>query len=99
MSFAEARIEAYRISKALKGQPITEVDFINTTVGSLDIAIIAENRQIPTEYDVSEDEIERQLAQKGIIGLPKTVAHRTTDFKPVLVEGKPVSEMIIEERR
>lgn len=50
----------------------------------------------------AEEELEQRLLAKGIINrIPSRV--RDADFyanrKPVEVEGKPVSEIIIEERR
>lgn len=50
---------------------------------------------------ISEDEVERILAAKGVISLP-TLSDYTDedeDFEPIEVEGEPLSEQIIRERR
>jgi hypothetical protein len=99
MSFAEARIEAYRISRASKDQVLTEVRFIQMRVGSLDIAIVAENSHTRTRDDESEHEIAKQLAQEGLLRMPSSPSRARTDFHPVKVKGRPLSEIIIEERR
>ena len=51
---------------------------------------------------ISEDELERVLLAKGIISsIPDRAAYtdEDEDFEPIEVEGKPLSETIIEERR
>jgi hypothetical protein len=51
---------------------------------------------------ISEDEVDRILFVKGIIGnIPDPTAYTDEDdnFEPVEVTGKPLSETIIEERR
>lgn len=51
---------------------------------------------------ISEDEVERILAAKGVITLPPEAANYTDadeEFEPVEYTGKPLSEIIIEERR
>ena len=51
---------------------------------------------------MTEDEFERRLLEKGIISkIPSRSANPASyrSRKPVEVEGKPVSEIIIEERR
>jgi hypothetical protein len=48
--------------------------------------------------EVSEDEIERRLAEEGLIRVP-TRSQPAGEFKRIDVGGKPASEMIIEERR
>jgi predicted component of type VI protein secretion system len=55
----------------------------------------------PTE-DELEDAFERELAAEGIISLPQPLdanAEAFYAYKPITVKGKPLSEMIIEERR
>jgi prevent-host-death family protein len=50
---------------------------------------------------LTEDEFERLMIQKGII-LPRETAATTLltdDWEPVPIQGKPVSEIILEERR
>jgi hypothetical protein len=51
---------------------------------------------------ISEDEVDRILFEKGIIGnIPDPTAYtdEDDDFEPIEVTGKPLSETIIEERR
>jgi hypothetical protein len=51
---------------------------------------------------ISEDELDRLLLEKGIIGSIPDAANYTDedeDFDPIEVAGKPLSETIIEERR
>jgi hypothetical protein len=50
---------------------------------------------------MSEEEFEQHLYEKGIIGKPPppiTDFSRYEKYKPVKVEGEPVSETIIKER-
>lgn len=51
---------------------------------------------------MTEDEFEQYLAAKGVISLPDPSMLEDDDdddWEPVEFEGKPLSEMIIEERR
>jgi hypothetical protein len=51
---------------------------------------------------MTEDEFERHLLEKGIISrIPPRIRDASfyANRKPIEVEGKPVSEIIIEERR
>lgn len=51
---------------------------------------------------MTEDEVERHLLEKGIISrIPPRIRDASVyaNRKPVEVEGKPVSEIIVEERR
>jgi hypothetical protein len=55
----------------------------------------------PTEDEI-EDEFERELMAEGVLGEVKPLPDDDPEFyayKPVTVTGKPISEMIIEERR
>jgi hypothetical protein len=99
MSFAKARIEAYLASRASKDQPQTEVPFARTRIGDLEIVIVAKNRRTALEHDVSEEEIEQQLVREGLIRVPPANKRTKREFDPIEVTGKPISEMIIEERR
>jgi hypothetical protein len=47
---------------------------------------------------VSEDEIARKLAEEGLVRLPQLRDKPRADFKPITVQGEPLSEMIIRER-
>lgn len=49
---------------------------------------------------LTEDEIERLLVEKGILlARDETIPPPTDDWQPVLIEGKPLSQGILEERR
>lgn len=59
-------------------------------------------QQTETRQPTSEDEVQRILLEKGIISsIPDLSAYtdEDDDFAPIEVEGKPLSETIIEERR
>jgi len=56
----------------------------------------------PPTTDELEDEFERELMAEGILGEVKPLPDDDPEFhayRPVTVTGKPISEMIIEERR
>lgn len=54
----------------------------------------------PTEKrSMSEEEIAEQLLAKGIIGeIPKNWNEPDEEFEPIVIQGKPLSETIIEDR-
>lgn len=99
MSFAEARIEEYLTSKSCTDQPRTAVPFGETKMGDLEIVIVAKDRLPAEGHNVSEEEIERRLAEESVIRLPPDDQQPLGEFKRIDVGGKPMSEMIIEERR
>jgi len=83
-----------KIIKEVRGLPPDEqrqlVEQLNAIVPAL-----------PSE-DELEDAFERELAAQGIIGEPQPLDANAAEFyayKPITVGGKPLSEMIIEERR
>ncbi len=51
-----------------------------------------------TKPPMTEDEFEEMLEKRGIITRAKN-RNMVSEFRPVEVKGKPVSETIIEERR
>lgn len=58
----------------------------------------------PLKPKMTEEEFARYLAAKGVISLPEALSReeaedRFDDYEPITVEGKPLSEMIIEDRR
>ena len=55
----------------------------------------------PPREPISEDEVERILLAKGIISsIPSRLPdEEEEDYEPIEVEGQPLSETIIEERR
>jgi hypothetical protein len=98
MSFAEAKIKEYRKDATSKDQPLTEVRFAVTRSGNF-VMTISKDRRLAKGHDVSEEEIESQLAEEGLIRLPPASQQSTGEFKRIDVGGKPMSEVIIEERR
>jgi hypothetical protein len=55
-----------------------------------------------TDQPMSEDDVERILFARGIIGQvpdPSAYTDEDEDFEPIEVVGQPLSETIIEERR
>lgn len=65
--------------------------------------IVQLNAIVPaSNEDELEDEFERELIAEGVVGEVKPLLHDDPEFysyQPVKVEGQPVSETIIEERR
>lgn len=98
MSFPAERIEDYLLSRASRDEPLTEVPFARTRIGDMEIVVVSEDRRLE-DTDVSEEEIEQQLAKDGLIRVPSTTHRTRNEFKPIDIAGKPISAMIIEERR
>jgi hypothetical protein len=100
-------------SVALRQLPIYKEDSPNTgDIGSASLNTQANEQQQGREQmnaltepalteDEREDEFEQYLAAKGVITLPdpSTEDDAEDEWEPVTVTGKPLSEMIIEERR
>jgi hypothetical protein len=59
----------------------------------------SERRHLTEVSDVPEEEIERQLAQDRVIRVPSVSVWEAQEFTRINIGGKPISEMIIEERR
>jgi hypothetical protein len=56
----------------------------------------------PSATPPTEDEFERALVTAGLLSVPKLQdldVEQYRQYKPVTVQGKPVSETLIEERR
>lgn len=58
----------------------------------------------PSRPQMTEDEFARYLAARGVVSLPEPASRAAAeaefeDYEPITVEGQPLSEMIIEERR
>jgi hypothetical protein len=67
-------------------------------------SLLSEPAARPLTEDELEDAFERELAAEGIISLPDPASRKEAedgfdDYEPITVEGKPLSEMIIEDRR
>lgn len=85
-------------SKTAKDQPYTEVSFAQAKIGDFEIVITAQNRLGEKSY-ASEESIEQELALEGLIRVPLPRRKTKDEFSRIDVAGKPISEMIIEERR
>lgn len=59
------------------------------------------SRDVQPQPTISEEEFQAHLLEAGIISdLPKPLsARQPSGFQPIVVQGKPLSETIIEERR
>jgi hypothetical protein len=75
------------------------MSFAEAIIREWRIATLGTRRQQADVGEISEDEIERQLAEEGLIRVPRVDQQPMGDFKRIDVGGKPMSEMIIEERR
>jgi hypothetical protein len=58
----------------------------------------------PARPQMTDDEFERYLAAKGVISLPEPSSRAAAeagfaDYEPITVEGRPLSETIVEDRR
>jgi hypothetical protein len=58
----------------------------------------------PPKPRMTEEEFARHLAAKGVVSLPEQADREDAeaqfaDYEPVTVEGRPLSEMIVEDRR
>lgn len=56
----------------------------------------------PPSSPLTEDEFERMLVTAGLLSVPKPHdfgIEQYRQYRPVAVQGKPVSETLIEERR
>lgn len=80
-----------RIKEEMKGLAPEELQEVRELADSL----LSE----PASPQMTEDEFARYLAAKGVISLPEEgVADDDEEWEPVEVTGKPLSEMIIEDR-
>jgi hypothetical protein len=99
VSFVEARIEEYFRSTTSNVPTRTEVRVAEARTGGLDIVIVPKDLRLAEGRGVSEEEIERQLAEEGLIRRPQAGQRPLGEFKRIDVGGIPMSQMIIEERR
>jgi len=96
MSFAETKIKEWR---ALPPESKSELYEVVQFVSSVSRAVTAKERQQQVEVGYAmEDEVERLLAEQGVISLP-TEQPASERPEPIRVTGKPISETIVEERR
>jgi hypothetical protein len=50
--------------------------------------------------ETAEDALDRKLQEQGLLRMPNKAGRPVRDeFRPVKIEGKPLSETILEERR
>lgn len=81
-----------KIKEEVKGLALEELQEVRELVDSL----LSE----PPKPRMTEDEFEKYLAAKGVISLPEEgAAEDDEEWEPVEVTGKPLSEMIVEDRR
>jgi hypothetical protein len=84
-----------RIIEQVRTLPLEELQRVRELVDSL----LSEPAAPKTE-----EEVARHLASKGVISLPDASSRQGAeaefdDFRPIRVDGKPLSETIIEDRR
>ena len=54
----------------------------------------------PGEYDRRRAELLRRLEADGaLVHFPPTAAPQTADFRPLVIDGEPLSETVIKNRR
>lgn len=56
----------------------------------------------PDVTQISEEEVNRILYERGVIGSTPNAADYTDeddDFQPIQIKGKPISETVVEDRR
>ena len=58
-----------------------------------------ERKHLTEVRDITEEEVERRLAEEGLIRMPTIPQQPAGVFIRIDVGGKPLSETIIEERR
>lgn len=63
------------------------------------VKTVGARRRLADATGVSEDEVERLLVEQGVIRRSEAPSHTQPRRELIQVTGKPVSEMIIEERR
>lgn len=81
-----------KIKEELKGLAPEELQEVRELADSL----LSE----PAKPQMTEDEFARYLAAKGVVSLPEEgVADDDEEWEPVEVTGKPLSEIIVEDRR
>ena len=53
-----------------------------------------------TENEISKQELWQKLFDEGLIThVPRNISEEDDDFEPIEIEGEPISETIIRERR
>jgi hypothetical protein len=93
MSFAEVLTKELRVIPVTIRHELAEAG-IPTSVTPLDSEVSHRMSDL-----ISEADIERQLAQEGLIQMPAYSRQQQKPIRRINVEGKPLSELIIEERR
>lgn len=58
----------------------------------------------PAKPQMTEEEFARHLAAKGVVSLPEPSSREAVEavfdeYRPIKVEGQPLSELVIEDRR
>ena len=75
------------------------MSFAEVEISEWRIPTVAERKHLTEVRDISEEEIERQLVKEGLIRMPSLPLRPAGEFIRINVDGKPLSETIIEERR
>ncbi len=89
------QVTVEQIEREVKQLSTEDLQKVRELVDSL-----LETKEIKSQ--MTEEEFAQYLYEKGVIGKPPppiTDFSRYENYEPVKVEGKPVSETIIEERR
>lgn len=85
-----------KIKEEMRGLAPEELQEVRELVDSL----LSE----PAKPQMTEEEFARHLAAKGVVSLPEPSSREAAeagfgDYEPITVEGQPLSEMVIEDRR
>ena len=89
---------------AVHGGQYASLDAAMTKAASLLVELLKqENSQAtPARKRLSEEELEQQLIESGFLASvppPISTAASPWEFEPVKIEGEPLSETVIRERR
>lgn len=79
------------------GSPVTRPQLAE--VGTPTTVNVPSNNSEDISRGISEEEIQNELVKAGLIQIPIAGKRPCGDFNRIDVGGKPISEMIVEERR
>jgi len=94
MHLEKISIKAWHIEPSATRRQLAEAGIPTTLNISHDVEITGD-----MPFEVSESEIERRLSEDGIVKIPTASQRELRAVERIDVSGKPLSEMIIEERR
>jgi len=92
-------LERYVQAEVQKGHFTSEEDAITQALRLLQQRGLETGAQ---EKSLSEDEWERRLLQSGLLGSippPASVTGQRREFQPIKIQGEPLSETVIRDRR